>query len=198
MNAYPSELPVIDPVVPKKKVMAFNDPDWLFELKYDGFRGVLYHENGRVRLMSRSGKHLSQFGELERFLTHCLPKQDLILDGEVVSLDASGRPLFDDLRQKHHRGILTYMAFDMLWRNGKDLRPLPLRKRREMLHRFVQKKAKGCIRTAFGVVGKGTRLFESIVDNDLEGVVAKRLESAYMKKTQWWKILNPDYSRKHH
>lgn len=198
MNARNAEeLPHVEPVLPKKKGLPFDDPDWLFELKYDGFRGVLYRERNLVRVVSKVDRHPWQFDEVEKFLSHCLPRESAILDGEVVSLDAAGRPIFEDLLVKSRKGVLAYMAFDILWLDRKDLRDLPLRERRKALHKFAER-AKGCIRTAFGTIGNGVDLFDSVKENDLEGIVAKRLESPYTSRTQWYKILNPDYSQKQH
>jgi bifunctional non-homologous end joining protein LigD len=181
-------LPHIDLVIPRKKALPFDDPDWHFEIKYDGFRGALYREKNALRLMSKEDKRLP-FANLEQNLAKCLPHKDLILDGEVVSLNQAGWPVFRELLSR--RSNIVYIAFDILWLKGKDLREMPFYERRKILEEFARDTDQGCIRSAFGIKSRGIDLFNAACEQDLEGIVAKRVASPYSRRTEWLKILNP-------
>lgn len=186
-------LPSIHPIIPKKKSRPFDDDNWIFDLKYDGFRGLLYHD-GKSRLFSRRGKRL-QFPELEEKLSRCFGRHRLILDGEVVSLDESGHPIFYNLIQR--QGSIVYVAFDLLWLDGRDLRKLALLERKSGLDAFARLKHSQFIRRGFSIRARGLDFFDTLVKKDLEGMVAKRSDSPYMPRTEWLKILNPSYSQTH-
>ncbi|MDB5259045.1 MAG: ATP-dependent ligase LigD phosphoesterase module / ATP-dependent ligase LigD polymerase [Candidatus Taylorbacteria bacterium] len=191
------DLPQIRPIAPMKRPKPFDDRDWLFELKYDGFRAVAYFEKGRCRLISRQGKRL-RFPKLEQKLAEhfkSLGIRSAILDGEACSLNAEGRPIFKDLIKL--KEPIAYVAFDLMWIDGKDLRDLPLRERKKLLRRVVRKRARDYahIREAFSVRGKGCKLFALTLKHDLEGMVAKRLDGTYSRRTRWYKTRNPQYTQ---
>ncbi len=122
--------PIITPLELTKQPDAWTDPDWLFEVKHDGFRSLAYVQAG-CRLVSRKGneyrrKRLVQLANELWALSH-----DTILDGELVCLDEEGRTLFDDMM--FHRGPAYFYAFDVLWLDGKDLRDTPCLERKEIL-----------------------------------------------------------------
>lgn len=118
--------------------------------------------------------------------------RDAILDGEVIAADATGRPRFYALL----RDTLApaYVAFDVLWLNGEDLRQLPLTERRRLLQTILPK-GSAIVSEALSVTGRGLKLFELMVAHDLEGVVAKRLHDPYRSWIRWLKIKNPGYSQ---
>jgi bifunctional non-homologous end joining protein LigD len=122
-----------------------------------------------------------------------LPK-GCVFDGELVVLDAAGRPVFD--RFLFGRGRPTYVAFDLLEAHGVDLRPLPLRDRKVWPAR-IGKRAKGWLALTNGVVGDGKALYRAVVDADLEGIVAKHLGDPYRPNfTRWHKIINRNYTQR--
>jgi hypothetical protein len=94
-----------------------DHPDWLFELKYDGFRGMAYIRNGKAELISRKGNAYQSFEPLRAHLGTV--GHDVILDGEITLLDGDGRPQFNDLLRR--RGEPIFYAFDCLWLDGRDL-----------------------------------------------------------------------------
>ena len=124
-------LPRIQPIIPTARKQPFDDPDWLFDFKYDGFRALCYLEHRRCLLISRNGNHLSRFDELGAELAALLDVDEAILDGEVIATDDSGRPQFYELLRRTQAP--AYVAFDLLWAAGADLRTLPLSARRERL-----------------------------------------------------------------
>jgi bifunctional non-homologous end joining protein LigD len=118
---------------------------------------------------------------------------EAIIDGEVIAVDETGRPQFYDLLRRAQAP--AYVAFDLLWVDGSDLRSLPLRERRQRL-RAVLPEASGIVSEALSVTGRGCELFELMCANDLEGIVAKRLADRYDTRARWLKIKNRGYSQK--
>jgi ATP-dependent DNA ligase len=112
-------LPQVQPIIPIARKEPFDDPDWLFELKYDGIRALLYLEKGSGSFLSRNGNTLTRFDALARAVAAEIEVTETIFDGEVIAADDTGRPLFYDLLRRTRRP--AYVAFDLLWLNGADL-----------------------------------------------------------------------------
>jgi bifunctional non-homologous end joining protein LigD len=188
-------LPRVQPIIPTWRQEPFDDPDWLFDLKYDGFRGLCYIEGGRCRLISRTGNVLNRFQALGDKLARILEVDEAIIDGEVIAVDETGRPQFYDLLRRGRE--TAYVAFDILWLNGADLRSLPLSERRKCPQAVLPPRSSpAIISEALSVVRRGRELFELMRTHDLEGIVAKRLNDPYHPRVRWHKIKNPDYSQK--
>jgi bifunctional non-homologous end joining protein LigD len=152
-----------------------------------------YIEDGSCRLISRKQIQYKSFAGLSRALAG-LPVKSAILDGEIVCLDADGRSQFRQLMRRKSQDVSFY-AFDLLWLDGVDLRPLPLLDRKQKLQRLL--KGRPGLLYAVHVPVKGVELFQVICREDLEGVVCKHKLAPYASKPQsWFKILNPDYSQK--
>ena len=128
-------LPRIQPIRPTWRKDPFEHPDWLFDLKYDGFRGLCYIDLNGGRLLSRNGNTFDRFETLARQVVAELGVSEAILDGEVIVADASGRPQFYDLLRRGREP--AYVAFDLLWLDGADLRQLPLAERLCALHAIL-------------------------------------------------------------
>jgi bifunctional non-homologous end joining protein LigD len=139
-------LPRVQPIIPIRKEEPFDDPGWLFDLKYDGFRALCYLERGRCHFISRNGNVLSRFEALGDQVAALLQIDEAIIDGEVVAIDEIGRPQFYDLLR--HSQAPAYVAFDLLWVDGADLRSLPLSERRQRLQ-AVLPEASGIVSEAF-------------------------------------------------
>ena len=170
---------------------AFDDPDYLFELKHDGFRAIVYVENGECRIVSRNLKNL-RFDSLKKALAE-LPVRNAILDGEIVCIDANGVSRFNQLLSRKAEPVLY--AFDLLWLNGEDLRPLPLVVRKDRLRQLLRRSANGRILYAQHIDGAGKQFFQEVCARDLEGIVAKRKHGTYRDDgTGWLKIKNRNYS----
>lgn len=168
----------------------FDDPGWIFEIKQDGYRAVAELFHGEVRLYSRNNLSFNRnFPEIVRALGTI--GADAVLDGEVVALDEQGRSYFQ-LLQNHLRsgqGPLTYFAFDLLYLNGKDLRGLPLLTRKEQLRALLLDLPE--LRYSDHVPERGRDFFELARQHSLEGIVAKRANSAYQtgrRSRDWLKI----------
>jgi bifunctional non-homologous end joining protein LigD len=179
---------------------AFSDPDWIFELKYDGYRLLASREDGPPRLRYRRGHDATvAFPEIARALLD-LPGGRFVLDAEVVVSDAGGRPVFAELQQRAllsrqkdaERAALerpaTCHVFDLLGFEDFDLRPLPLRERKRLLERLLPRS--GPVRLSDHVVGHGVALYAEVLERGLEGIVAKRADSAYRagRSPYWLKV----------
>ncbi|HET9622241.1 MAG TPA: DNA ligase D [Kofleriaceae bacterium] len=179
---------------------AFSSDDWVFELKYDGFRLAGFGGAGRAELRYRSGQDPSlRFPELTSAL-RALPVADLVLDGELVMLDPAGKPDFHRLaaRAQIHKASeiqraalaspATYMVFDLLGAAGYDLRGLPLLVRKALLAKILP--SIGPLKLAEHIPSHGEALLAQVVARGLEGVVAKRAASPYKatRSRDWLKL----------
>src|SRR5437899_10103847 len=157
-----------------KRAAPFDDPNWIFELKYDGFRSLTVIENGRAQLSSRNGHPFASFSALAESISDSLPTAKAVIDGEICSLDRRGRPQFKNLLFRHGNPP-CFFAFDLLTCDGKDLRTGRLLDRKQELRRLLASVPAACpLKYTEYIDGHGTRLFQRVCDIDLEGVVAKQ------------------------
>jgi bifunctional non-homologous end joining protein LigD len=185
-------LPTITPRSLARHKEAFADPDWLFEIKWDGFRAIAYAD-GRTRLVSRNGNPFKSFPDLCGGLEDDLADRRAVLDGEIVCLDKHGRSQFRDLLFR--RGTARFYAFDLLWLDGEDLRPQPLIERKRRLRKLVPHDPRFLLYCDH-VERDGVAFFEQACQYDLEGIVAKRKDGAYQgTDPDWLKIRNREYSQ---
>ncbi len=188
-----SGLPVIEPIALVPRPEPFDDPDWLFEPKYDGFRGVVYASALGCEIRSRRDIPLKRFRGLWERIAEVVGPREVVLDGEVVSLNRQGKPVFENLMRG--RGFLAYAAFDLLWLEGEDLRERPLVERKEQLARLLPEDT-GPLYKILAIEEHGRALFGAIRKMDLEGIVAKRKKDPYLRETTWYKVRNSSYSQR--
>ena len=167
----------------------FDDPGWIFEDKYDGFRMVAKIESGKVTLYSRNGQIISRnYIEVARALEGI--KGDAVIDGELVALDENGVSRFQLLQNALRRKAKPlYCAFDLMFQDSEDLRALPLIERKKRLQAVLPKHRL----VAFSRHRKtfGTKFFEEAGRRGLEGIMAKRGSSKYLsgaRTADWLKI----------
>lgn len=172
-------------MLPSLHKFPFSDPAWIFEPKWDGYRGLCLIDNGSARFMSRNQKELTRrFPELAG-LAQDVTARTALLDGEIVALDENDRPCFEAL-QNRRKCSIAYFAFDCLTVNGSDLRQKPLLERKIRLQEIVRPDASALRLTKY-VVGEGKALFTAIEELGLEGMVAKRSDSLYLPgRTKLW------------
>jgi bifunctional non-homologous end joining protein LigD len=187
-----SGLPSVDPVLLTPHREAFDDPEWVFEPKYDGFRGMLYGSRLGCEIRSRRDNRLLRFSELWDRVAQVLHGREVVLDGEIVSLNRQGRPVFHELLRG--QGFLAFAAFDLLWQDGTDLRPRPLAERKALLTELLPEDT-GPLYKILTIEEHGRALYGAIRRMDLEGIVAKRMSDPYSRTTTWYKIRNPCYSQ---
>ena len=182
-----------------KRAAPFDDPDWLFELKMDGFRALAVIEHGRAQLLSRSGHPFASFSALAESISNSLPNVRAVIDGEICSLDRRGRPQFKNLMFRRGNPPF-FFAFDLLTCDGKDLRNERLLDRKQELRRLLARSpVTSPLKYTEYIDGCGTALFQRICELDLEGIVAKQKSAPYVterEQSTWFKILNREYSQK--
>jgi bifunctional non-homologous end joining protein LigD len=168
----------------------FDRPDWLFEVKWDGYRALAEIQDGRVSLYSRNQVSLNQkFSPIAESLRKF--RFEAVLDGEIVVVDDQGRPDFQMLQnyRKTATGHLLYYVFDLLFLHGHDLTNLPLVRRKELLQKILPDS--GNIRFSDHVWEEGALFFKVVQEKGLEGIVAKYSQSPYrmgVRSRQWLKI----------
>ncbi len=168
----------------------FDDPDWLFEIKWDGYRAICTIDaEGKLTLTSRNGLDmLRRFPDLHDLST-AFASVPIVVDGEVVSLDAQGRSSFQRLQESQKRPAgLTYAAFDLLYADGTDLRSKPLEERKALLERLIRDDE--LVIYSKHVAEYGKALFERARERKLEGIIGKRRSSTYQERRSrdWVKI----------
>jgi len=190
--------PRVEPMLATLGEHPFSDPNWLFEIKWDGVRALARIENGNVTLRSRTGAEITKrYPELASF-PEALAARQAIVDGEIVALDAKGHSDFERLQERMHVRApsenlpsqipVVYYVFDLLYCDGYDLREAPLLKRKQLLQRLLH--ASERFRYSDHQLEHGKELFELANEAGLEGIVAKRVDSPYVsdRSTYWVKL----------
>lgn len=188
-------LPRFTPLALGQVRQSFDNAEWVYELKYDGFRALLYLEHGRARLISRNGNTFTRFGDLCAELAGEIRVTNAIIDGEIVCFDDDGRPQFN--RLLYRRATPSFVAFDLLWINGRDHRTESLLSRKAVLAAAMPT-GSSFVLNAQCVPQRGVDLFRAACERDLEGIVAKHGHSPYApigNRSPWLKIKNPEYSQ---
>jgi bifunctional non-homologous end joining protein LigD len=190
----------IHPMLAESIEKPFDGPEWLFEIKWDGYRAVAFIENGKVRLVSRNQNELTaRYPELKD-MAQFVKGKNVILDGEVVALDDEGKASFSLMQQRTgfrpggKRATakadvpVLYYAFDLLYLDGEDWRKVPLEERKRKLQSIV--KTGDSLRYSDHYEEQGKSLFEVARSKGLEGIVAKKRESIYEERRsrEWLKI----------
>jgi bifunctional non-homologous end joining protein LigD len=190
----------IHPMLAESIEEPFDGPDWLFEIKWDGYRAVAFIENGKARLISRNQNDLTpRYPELKD-LPQFIKAKTAILDGEVVALDENGRASFSLMQQRtgfRARGKraaanadvpVLYYAFDLLYLDGYDWRRMPLEARKEKLAAVLV--SGDALRFSDHYPEQGKALFDIAGQKGLEGILAKKRASLYEERRsrEWLKI----------
>jgi bifunctional non-homologous end joining protein LigD len=179
------------------------DEAWGFEFKWDGIRAEAYVDGGTVRLVSRSGENVTARYPEVRAMGRALGSKEVILDGEIVALDDKGRPSFEEIQQrmgltseseirrKMKEVPITYMVFDLMWRDGHSLLKEPYVKRRKELEGLKLNGASW--QTPPYEKGGGPEMREASRKAGLEGIMGKKLDSPYepgRRSGVWVKVKN--------
>lgn len=176
----------------KETDKAFNSADWIYEIKWDGYRAIAYISTNAIQLYSRNGNDFSQnYPVITAALKNI--KHSAILDGEIVVLNEKGFPDFQKIQ--HYKDNtdfpLCYYVFDLLSLDGKDLTHLPLTDRKELLKALLPKNK--VIKYSDHIKENGISFFKAAVQNNLEGIMAKKADSKYYagkRSNEWLKIKN--------
>lgn len=180
----------IKPMLAKETGTAFDDRDWLFEIKWDGYRAIAEIKDGDVNLYSRNGL---VFNDTYPLVTNALKKikQQAVLDGEIVVLDEKGNPDFQKLQhyEDNTQYPIRYYVFDLLSLNGKSTAELPLTDRKKLLQQLIRKN--DIIQYSDHITGEGRAFFDAAGKKGLEGIMAKKAGSHYHRGArtgEWLKI----------
>jgi bifunctional non-homologous end joining protein LigD len=182
-------LPRVAPVPLVSRAEPFDDPAWIFEPKYDGFRAFLYGAGKDCEI--ETSRHLDvDAQDLRSRVSAVLGSREAILDGQIVSLDRQGKPVLQQLLRGE--GYLAFAAYDLLWIDGSDLRDRPLKIRKQQLAELLPEDT-GPLYKVLSIEEHGRALFGAIRQLGLSGIVAKSQEDPYSPATMWYAIRNPGY-----
>ena len=200
-GAIKSPMPkVIHPMLATLTDRPFSSDDWLYEIKWDGYRAVAFIEDGESRLLSRNQNDMTAlYRELHQLPSYVAGKQ-VVLDGEIVALDEKGRSSFSLMQQRAgiRSGVkrtrsdssipVLYYVFDLLYLDGYNLMKVDLENRKELLQSIIT--PSGILRYSEHFLKEGEQLYEAAKQQGLEGIVAKRRASCYEQKRsrEWLKM----------
>jgi ATP-dependent DNA ligase len=173
-------------------------PQWIHELKHDGYRIVALKDGRSVRLWSRHGRDWTVELAAIMAAVRALPVERIVLDGEAVAHCPEGLPDFNGLMSQDGRAAACLYVFDLLRLEAEDLRPRPLGERRARLAEFVAAAADPMLRFSEHLeAAEGPALFRHACAMGLEGIVSKRADRPYRsgRSPYWLKIKNPSYWR---
>ena len=180
----------IKPMLAKTEEAAFDNKDWVFEIKWDGYRAIADLRGNPTLLYSRNGL---SYNEKFHKVSDALETQNhkMILDGEIVAFNSEGKPDFQKLQQigENPNMALTYQVFDLLWLNGHSTENLTLLQRKELLKDALAENE--VIKYCDHVPEKGKDFFKQIKEMQLEGMMAKKSDSKYIegdRSDNWLKI----------
>jgi ATP-dependent DNA ligase len=173
--------------IPTRGTKVPHTPDWIHEIKYDGYRLRLERDGDRVRLFTRNGYDWTKrYPWVEAALKNRM--KHFVIDGEAVILGVDGRSDFNALHSGKHNEEVQLSAFDMLASDGDDMRQLPLSMRKANLARLLARRAEGIFAAPFEQGEIGPDLFRKACEFGLEGLVSKRRDRPY--PPYWVKVEN--------
>jgi bifunctional non-homologous end joining protein LigD len=192
-NTPPAFIPPCRPTVAKRPPA---EPGWAHELKHDGYRLQIHVRDGRVRLYTMNRANWTD--RYPRIIEEAARMQgSAILDAEAVCLDEKGVAQFDTLHSRTADQLAVACAFDLLMRDGDDLRRRPLIERKSALGKLLIR-SRGGIQYVEHAEGHGDKMFAAVCDLGLEGIVSKKLNAPYRSgpSKNWIKVKNPKARRR--
>ena len=182
----------IKPMLAKLHDKAFNDAEWVYEIKWDGYRAIADIGKNEIKLYSRNGlsfktDYPAVYEELKKI------KKNVVLDGEIVALDSEGKPAFQLIQQyaQDQSVALCYYVFDCLYVNGKSIENKPLLERKQILKDLLPES--DVIKYCDHIAEKGKEFFAAVKKQGLEGMIAKRADGIYTegaRSNEWLKVKN--------
>ncbi len=183
---------MIEPCIPTRATKPPVGPQWLHEIKYDGYRLIACKREGRVRLFTRNGFDWSDRYPRISAAVAGLGTASATIDGEAVWCDGPGLAIFDKLHSRAYDGEVILYAFDLLELDGEDWRPRPLEERKILLGRLLAGAGAG-VRYCEHLGGDGAAIFAHACKLGAEGIVSKHREHPYRsgRSKAWLKTKNP-------
>jgi bifunctional non-homologous end joining protein LigD len=183
----------IEPCLPSPAKAPPSGPDWLHEIKHDGFRTLARRDVKGVRLYTRNGNDFTKRFPLAVAAVATLPVRSCLIDGEAIVSDDSGLVVFELLRSWPTNLSAVLCAFDLLELDGQDLRRSPIEMRKAGLAQLLLRKPSSGIALNEHFVGDGEIVYQQACKLGCEGIVSKRLGSTYRsgRSKHWVKVKNP-------
>jgi ATP-dependent DNA ligase len=176
---------------PAARKVVPHGPDWIHEVKYDGYRGRVIRDGDDVQLRSKAGLDWTWRYPMIVEAARKMRQKQFVIDGEICVLDLRGISQFDWLHSGRYNDEAQLYAFDIVALDGDDLRELPLFDRKEKLAKILERRPEGIFVAPFEVGDLGPKLFEAACHMGLEGIVSKHRERRYRPKTcDWVKVKN--------
>jgi bifunctional non-homologous end joining protein LigD len=185
-------LGIVEPCLPSPAKAPPSGPDWIHEIKHDGFRIMARRDSAGVRLFTRHGKDFTSRFPLAVDAVTRLPAHSFLLDGEAIVTNERGLAVFDLIRHHRHGADAVLIAFDLIELEGEDLRRTPIEQRKRKLAKLVREPYPGMVLNEV-FEGDGDILFEHVCKLGCEDIVSKRLGSPYRsgRSKYWLKVKNP-------
>jgi bifunctional non-homologous end joining protein LigD len=183
----------IEPCIPTRADRAPVGPDWIHEIKHDGYRLIVRKKDDWVRLFTRRGYDWTDRFPLIREAVAVLRQRALVLDGEAVVCDGDGTANFEMLHSQAHNDRAFLYAFDLLELGGIDMRTQPLEERRGRLQYLLRRVTGPGVQFNDHIVGDGATIFKHACKLGFEGIVSKHREHPYRSgpSKSWIKVKNP-------
>jgi bifunctional non-homologous end joining protein LigD len=183
----------IEPCIPSLAAKPPSGPDWVHEIKHDGYRLIVRRDGEAVRLFTRRGHEWTERYPAIAAAAAKLRAKSFTLDGEAVVVGHDGIAVFDALHRRHKASGALLYAFDLLDHDGEDLRPRPLSDRKARLARLLRRAPAGIVYNEH-TEEDGALVFRHACKLGLEGIVSKRIGAPYRSgpSHDWIKVKNPD------
>jgi bifunctional non-homologous end joining protein LigD len=185
-------LGIIEPCLPSPAERPPAGPNWIHEIKHDGFRIMARRDGAGVRLFTRHGHDFTARFPLAAAALTALPGRSFLIDGEAIVTNGDGLAVFELIRRARNGGAAVLCAFDLIELDGADLRRAPIEHRKQKLARLVRTPHPGIVvNEHYG--GEGDIVFKYACKLGCEGIVSKRLGSSYRsgRVDHWIKVKNP-------
>ena len=181
-----------EPCLPRPVDRPPAGPDWIHEIKHDGFRIMARRDSDRVRLLTRNGNDFSRRFPLAASAVVALPARSCLIDGEAIVTDRKGLAVFDLIRGHRPSAAAVLCAFDLLELDGEDLRRMPIETRKLTLKSLLRGKHAGIVFNEH-FTAEGAIVYRQACALGCEGIVSKRLGSLYRsgRADCWLKVKNP-------
>jgi bifunctional non-homologous end joining protein LigD len=182
----------VEPCLPTLAKKPPSGPDWIHEIKHDGFRIMARRDSGGVRLITRNGHDFSARFPFIAMAANALPARSFLIDGEAIITDERGLAVFEMLRRIRTSAAAVLCAFDLIELNGEDLRGLPIERRKHMLGKLLRGTPSAIVLNEH-YEADGAIVFRKACALGCEGIVSKKLGSLYRsgRSDTWLKIKNP-------
>ena len=168
----------IEPCLPSPAKAPPSGPDWIHEIKHDGFRIMARRDGAGVRLITRNGNDFTKRFPLAAAAVAALPGRSCLIDGEAIACDDSGLAVFELIRRARNHGSAILCAFELLEIDGEDLRRVPIEHRKHRLARLLRSPHHGIVLNEH-FDGDGDVVFKHACKLGCQGTVSKRLGSTY-------------------